>query len=173
MGATYGVSHSGQLKILEVANSLEGLDPNAVSRKKLDELIGFRDWLRYLLLAESHHISAIDELYFLDFFDVHGKVPLQLNYNQLVKKLTNHHLLFSPSSRVSNDKPLRVSLSMMVKLAPSPAMGPLFHSDPCNSLSLPSPTTTANSNRKNKNLYYNIFYLAGTKTKKFCSPHHH
>ncbi|CAB4282537.1 unnamed protein product [Prunus armeniaca] len=100
MGATYGVSHSGQLKILEVANSLEGLDPNAVSRKKLDELIGFRDWLRYLLLAESHHISAIDELYFLDFFDVHGKVPLQLNYNQLVKKLTNHHLLFSPSSRV-------------------------------------------------------------------------
>ncbi|CAL8999296.1 unnamed protein product [Prunus brigantina] len=51
MGATYGVSHSGQLKILEVENSLEGLDPNAVSRQKLADLTGFRDWLRNLLLA--------------------------------------------------------------------------------------------------------------------------
>lgn len=40
-----------KLKILEVENSLEGLDPNAVSRQKLADLTGFRDWLRNLLLA--------------------------------------------------------------------------------------------------------------------------
>lgn len=76
MGATYGVSHSGQLKILGVANFLEGLDSNAILRQKLIDHTGFRDWLRNLLLAQLHHISAIDELRFLDFFDMHGKVQL-------------------------------------------------------------------------------------------------